>query len=73
MNCLIWKGTASAVNLRALTREEGEAEGRREEQTSTSGEGSRAAHLERSGGKQSRHLGGGGIAVENAREKKRRH
>jgi len=48
--------TAAAVDLRALTREEGEAEGRREEQSSTSGgEGSRAGHPERGGGKQSSH------------------
>jgi len=45
-----------AVDLRALTREEGEAEGRREEQSSASGgEGSRAGHPERGGGKQSSH------------------
>ena len=56
--------TAAAVDLRALTREEGEAEereegeaeGRREEQSSASGgEGSRAGHPERGGGKQSSH------------------
>jgi hypothetical protein len=41
--CSIWKGTAAVVDLRALTREGGEAEGWREEQSSASGEGQREA------------------------------
>jgi hypothetical protein len=56
--------TAAAIDLRALPREEGEAEereegeaeGQREEQSSASGgEGSRARHPERGGGKLSSH------------------